>query len=138
MSSIEPDLITNLVWFGISSFLVIVSLHSLLTPFQSVMSLFAYFIKTSSEFFNGFSSDVRYRFDTFPRMSSMGEVEGGGTGCRCGSSFCEFSEGKPITPVILSLVNEKTEISFDFLVHSFSLAISLRVISCGRETCDAE
>src|SRR5438552_14687462 len=106
MSSVEPDLITDLVWFGISSFLVVVSLHSVLTLFQSVMGLFAYFIETSGEFFDGFSGDIGYGFNTFPRVSSMGEVEGGGTGCCCSGSFCELCKGEPITPVILSLVDE--------------------------------
>jgi len=102
------------------------------------VSLFAYFIETSGEFFDGFSGDVGYGFDTFPRVSSVGEIEGSGTGCRRSGSFCELCEGEPITPVILSLVNEKTEIGFDLLIHSFSLTVSLWMICCGRETCDTE
>jgi len=42
--------------------------------------------------------------------------------------FCEWQEPHPI---ILSLIGEKTEILFQFLVNPFHLSISLRVVGCG-------
>ncbi len=37
----------------------------------------------------------------------------------------EFCERQPVGPIILSIVNEDSEILFDLLVNSFSLAIRL-------------
>jgi len=42
--------------------------------------------------------------------------------------FCEWQEPHPI---ILSLIGEKMEILFQFLVDLFRLSISLRVVGCG-------
>ena len=43
----------------------------------------------------------------------------------------EFHERKEVIPVILSLVNEETEKLLQFLVDSFRLSISLRMIHSG-------
>jgi len=42
--------------------------------------------------------------------------------------FCKWQQPHPI---ILSLVGEESEISFQFLVDQFHLSISLRVVGCG-------
>ncbi len=39
----------------------------------------------------------------------------------------EFCERQPVGPVVLSIVNEDSEVLFDFLVNSFGLSIRLRV-----------
>ena len=43
----------------------------------------------------------------------------------------EFHERKEVIPVILSLVDEETEKLLQFLVDSFRLSISLRMIRSG-------
>ena len=43
----------------------------------------------------------------------------------------EFHERKEVVPVILSLVNEETEKLLQFLVDSFRLSVSLRMIRGG-------
>jgi len=43
----------------------------------------------------------------------------------------EFSDGYPVGPVILSVVDKDLEVGFNLLVDLFGLAICLRVIS-GR------
>jgi hypothetical protein len=45
----------------------------------------------------------------------------------------KLCEGKEVGPIILPLINEEPEILLEFLVHSFSLSVPLRVI--GRGGC---
>jgi len=49
----------------------------------------------------------------------------------------ELSEGKEIGPVILSLVDKKSEVLLQLLVHPFGLAISLWMIGSGGCEFDA-
>jgi hypothetical protein len=44
----------------------------------------------------------------------------------------ELGTGQPLSPIRLSVVDEHSEILLYFLIHSFSLSVSLRMIS-GRE-----
>ncbi len=39
----------------------------------------------------------------------------------------EFSERQPVGPVVLSVINEDSEIFLDFLVNPFGLAVRLRM-----------
>ena len=44
----------------------------------------------------------------------------------------EFGRGKELRPLVRIIGAEDTEISFDFLIGSFSLSISLGVIGSGE------
>ena len=51
---------------------------------------------------------------------------------------CEFCGRQVISPVVLTLVTEDVKILFDFLIHTFSLTVALRVVSCSKTCFDAE
>jgi hypothetical protein len=44
----------------------------------------------------------------------------------------KLCEGKEVGPIILLLIKEEPEILLEFLVHSFSLPIPLRVVGRGE------
>ena len=44
----------------------------------------------------------------------------------------EFGRGKELRPLVRIMGAEDTEISFDFLIGSFSLSVSLGMISSGE------
>ncbi len=48
----------------------------------------------------------------------------------------ELSEGEPVTPIRLSVVNEDPEVLLDFLVHALCLPICLRMEHSGSIGCD--
>ena len=44
--------------------------------------------------------------------------------------ICELSDGEPLYPVILSVVDEYVQVLLDLLVDSFRLAVRLGVVCC--------
>ena len=60
--------------------------------------------------------------------------------CACSESQvkCELCGWEMISPVVLSLIVEDVKILFDFLVHSFSFTIALRVVSRDKADFNAE
>src|SRR3981189_653253 len=50
----------------------------------------------------------------------------------------EFGDGKPLNPVILTMVNKDMKILFKFLINTFCLTISLRMVSCRRSGLDTK
>ena len=43
----------------------------------------------------------------------------------------EFCKGEQFVPVVLPLVDKDTKVLFQFLVNSFRLSVTLRVVSGG-------
>jgi hypothetical protein len=50
----------------------------------------------------------------------------------------ELSKWEEVGPVILPLVDKESEVLFQFLVHPFSLTITLGVVRCGGCKLDPE
>ena len=50
----------------------------------------------------------------------------------------KFRKGEKVVPIILSLINKKVEKLFQFLVNSFCLSISLRVVCSSGSQLDSE
>ena len=44
---------------------------------------------------------------------------------------CKLSEQEEFVPIILVLIDKKSEVLFQLLVDVFSLTISLQVVGCG-------
>ena len=50
----------------------------------------------------------------------------------------KLHKGKEIVPIILTLIDEDAEILLKFLIDSFRLSVSLRMVSCGGRQFDSE
>jgi hypothetical protein len=51
---------------------------------------------------------------------------------------CKFSEGKPVVPVIMMLIDKHSEVLFDLLIDVFSLPVSLGMESGGGSDFDTQ
>jgi hypothetical protein len=60
--------------------------------------------------------------------------------CSIGSSVGngKFGQGKPVGPIVLSMINEMSKEDFDFLIHLFGLTVCLWMICSGRVSFDSE
>src|SRR5260370_41889651 len=50
--------------------------------------------------------------------------------------ICELRQWEPVSPVVLSMAHEDSEIGLYLLVHMLCLAISLRVVGSGGSYLD--
>jgi len=50
----------------------------------------------------------------------------------------ELGDREPVAPIVLLIVDEDTEVLFDILIDSFSLAISLWMVSSGWVLFDSK
>ena len=50
---------------------------------------------------------------------------------------CKLSEWEEFVPIILALVDKKSEVLFQLLVDAFGLTIGLWVVGCGGRQSDS-
>ena len=50
---------------------------------------------------------------------------------------CKLSEREEFIPIILALVDKKSEVLFQLLVEVFSLTVGLWVVGCGGRQIDS-
>jgi hypothetical protein len=62
-------------------------------------------------------------------VSFVGKERECAGGCAWSVVVSEFSEGKEWRPVVLLVVAEYTKVLFKYLIESFSLSISFRMIA---------
>ena len=51
---------------------------------------------------------------------------------------CKLHDWSPVSPVILAVVDEHTEVGFNFLVNMLGLVIGLWVVGSGRGESDSK
>ncbi len=130
VGGVQPDLVADLVVARCRLLLVILSLHVARSLLKRVAGFTMNIAHRRHEFFCRWIGDgvvVRgVRDET--RVLAVENHERALPGSAVDPVvMCELCEWQPVGPVVLSIVNEDSEVFLDFLVNSFGLTIRLRM-----------
>ena len=138
IDGMEPDEVACFVVYGIPSILVIAGLHQLACSLQGSCSLLLQTCHAIDKSGGRLIRNHRGEGVAMGRMKTIVDVKRRVTCSRMHPVVVgKLSNAEPVNPVILVVIDVKSQVLFQLLVHPFCLAIGLWMIGSGGVILDA-